>query len=100
MATSEPRWHPDAVQDAEKARDWYAARSPFAARGFLLSLEDAIGAVLEAPRRWPERRFGCRLFVFPNRYPFSLAYRVLSGNLVEIVAVAHAKRMPEYWRGR
>jgi hypothetical protein len=39
-----------------------------------------------------------RRYVFP-RFPFSLLYRVLEGN-VEIIAVAHGKRRPGYWRTR
>ena len=49
MASNEPRWHPDAIKDAETARNWYAERSPFAARGFLLALDAAVDAVVEAP---------------------------------------------------
>jgi hypothetical protein len=36
--------------------------------------------------------------VFP-RYPFSLVY-ILRGDDVEIVAVAHGRRRPGYWRSR
>jgi hypothetical protein len=32
----------------DETRDWYAQRSPFAARGFLLELTDAVQAVVEA----------------------------------------------------
>ena len=92
------RWHPDAILDAESARDWYAARSPFAARGFLLALNDAVESVLEAPARWPVKQHGCREYVFPNRYPFTLVYRLAPD--VEIVAVAHQRRRPQYWRAR
>ena len=98
MASSEPRWHPAALEDAIAARDWYAERSPFAARGFLLALDAAITAVMEAPERWPERIHGCRQHLFPSRYPFWLVYRLSPD--VEIVAVAHQRRKPEYWLGR
>lgn len=65
VALSELRWHPEAIRDAESARNWYAERSPFAARGFLLALEDAVRAVLDAPERWPLRTHGCRHYSFP-----------------------------------
>lgn len=99
MASTEPLWHPDAVVEAQEARDWYFKRSPLAASGFLQALDHALSAVLEAPRRWPERRFGCRQYVFPNRYPYSLVYRA-DDRGVKIIAVAHQKRHPEYWRDR
>lgn len=65
---NEPVWHPEAILDAEGARDWYAERSPLAARGFLLSLESAVRAVIEAPDRLPADARDCRKHVFPNRY--------------------------------
>jgi plasmid stabilization system protein ParE len=98
VASIEPRWHPDAVEEAEAARDWYAERSPFAARGFLLALEAAVASVMEAPERWPERAHGCRQYPFRSSYPFWLVYRLSPE--VEIVAVAHQRRRPEYWSSR
>jgi plasmid stabilization system protein ParE len=98
VVLSEPQWHPDAILDAELARNWYAERSPFAARGFLLALDAAVSAVANAPNRWPERSHGCRHYPFSSRYPFSLVYRVGAG--IEFVAVAHHRRHPDYWSVR
>ena len=98
MASNEPRWHQEAVLDAEEARNWYAERSPFAARGFLLALDDAVQAVLRAPALWPLGSHGCRRYVFPTRYPYALIYRLTPD--VEVVAVAHARRKPDYWKDR
>jgi len=39
-----------------------------------------------------------RRYAFP-RYPFSLVY-ILRGEDIEIVAVAHGRRRPGYWRAR
>jgi plasmid stabilization system protein ParE len=99
VASSDPRWHVEAVEDAQSARDWYAARSPLAARGFLLELADAVAAVRESPERWPTGRGNTRRYVFRHKYPFTLVYRLAEGR-VEIVAVAHHKRHPGYWGRR
>lgn len=99
MALNEPRWHPEAIRDAERGRNWYVERSPFAARGFLLALDAAVAAVMAAPHRYPERSHGCRQYYFTSRYPFSLVYR-FDGGVVEVVAVAHHRRKPAYWSGR
>lgn len=96
---SEPRWHPEAVREVEEARDWYAERSPLAARGFLLELEKPIDTVLAAPNRSPMGKHHCRRLVFPGRYPYTLVYRT-AANWIEIVAVAHQKRHPAYWAHR
>lgn len=98
MATSEPRWHPKAIADVEAARDWYAERSPLAARGFLLALEEAVAVVAAAPERWPVGKHGCRRYVFPTGYPYTLVYRIATD--IEIIAVAHQKRRPGYWERR
>jgi hypothetical protein len=34
-----------------------------------------------------------------HRFPFSLVYRLFSGD-VHIVAVAHSSRRPNYWKDR
>ena len=57
------------------------------------------------PSTWSLRvrrrgRYGrwARRYVFP-RYPFSLVY-IVRGDVIEVVAVAHGRRRPGYWRSR
>lgn len=95
---NKPSWHPEAVAEAEEAKNWYAERSVSAARGFLLALDQAVEAVVEAPERWPKHRYGCRRYVFSHRYPYTLIYRL--ENDIEIVAVAQQGRHPDYWTHR
>ena len=98
MAPSAVRFHPAAAQEVESTYDWYAAREPAAARGFREELRRAIDAVAANPRTWPRYGSRARRYVFP-RYPFSLVY-ILRGGDVEVVAVAHGRRRPGYWRSR
>lgn len=98
MAERGFRFHPAAAKEADRAWNWYAARSQEAASGFLAELEHAVGRVREAPERWPRIASDARRYVFP-RYPFSLVYRV-TPKLVEVVAVAHHRRRPGYWVSR
>jgi hypothetical protein len=35
-----------------------------------------------------------------RRFPFSRLFRLLAGDVVEILAVAHVRRRPGYWRRR
>jgi len=99
VASSDPRWHAEALLDAEEARNFYAARSPFAARGFLLELADAVNAALTNPTWYPRGRANTRRYVFPGRFPYTLVYR-LDGDDIEFVAVAHHGRNPDYWLHR
>ena len=64
------------------------------------ALDAAVGAVTASPETYQEANHGCRKYVFPNQYPYSLVYRLLPEKVVEIVAVANQLRQPEYWRDR
>ncbi|HWL39958.1 MAG TPA: type II toxin-antitoxin system RelE/ParE family toxin [Gemmatimonadaceae bacterium] len=92
------RFHPAAAQEAESTYDWYAARNPTAAHGFREELRQAVDAVVSSPRTWARYGSRARRYVF-SRYPFSLVY-ILRGGDIEIVAVAHGRRRPGYWRSR
>src|SRR3989442_15038596 len=98
MAPAAVRFHPAAAQESESAYDWYAARNPAVAHGFLEELRHAVAAVAENPRAWLRYGDRARRYVFP-RFPFSLVY-VLRGDDVEVIAVAHGRRRPGYWQSR
>jgi len=98
MGSSIVEFHPAAVEEAEVARTWYEERSIIAGKAFVEELMHAIDQILEAPERWPKYEYNTRRYVFP-RFPFSLVYRVV-GDKIQIIAVAHAKRKPGYWRHR
>src|SRR6266568_4112296 len=98
MAPAAVRFHPAAAQEAESAYDWYAARNPAVAHGFVEELRHAVAAVAENPRAWLRYGDRARRYVFP-RFPFSLVY-VLRGDDVDVIAVAHGRRRPGYWQSR
>ena len=98
MARTAVRFHPAAAEEAEAAFRWYGQRSSTAAYGFREELQRAVDAVAQAPGRWPRYSTGARRYIFP-RFPFSLVYRLRDGD-VEVVAVAHGRRRPGYWRSR
>jgi len=83
------------MEEVEAAYAWYAEQNPAAAELFLIDLDVAIARVQEAPGIWPRLRGDCRRFVF-RRFPFNLVYRVLL-DMIEVVAVAHQRRRPQYW---
>lgn len=98
MKRSAVEFHPAARLEVEQTHAWYGARSEAAADGFLLEIESALDEIAEAPNRWPRHLHVTRRFVL-RRFPFSVVY-VASGASIRIVAVAHAKRRPGYWRVR
>jgi hypothetical protein len=54
--------------------------------------------VAEAPFRWAKYIAGTRRYVFPT-YSYSLIFFV-ANDAVNVVAIAHDKRKPGYWRKR
>jgi toxin ParE1/3/4 len=91
-------FHPTARRELRKYQRWYLDRSESAAAGFEHEIDHAISRILEAPHRYPLTVRGRRRFVLV-KYPFDVIYRVLDGE-VEIMAVAHHSRRPEYWARR
>ncbi len=88
----------EASEEAEEARRWYRQRSGVAEAAFLEELDHAIAVILDAPQRWPKHLAGTRRYVF-RTFPYELVY-VLENDVINVVAVAHEKRRPAYWRKR
>jgi plasmid stabilization system protein ParE len=92
------RFHDEAIAEALGAHDWYAERSEQAARLFLEELDGALGKVSESPQRWPRYLSNTRRLPL-HRFPFFVVY-VETAAAVEVLAVAHGRRRPGYWRHR
>jgi plasmid stabilization system protein ParE len=90
--------HPEAIAEAQAAYRWYRERSASAAEAYLAELDSAVEAIAENPEMWPRYVHGTRRFML-HRFPFYLVYRETAGRL-EIIAVAHARRKPGYWKNR
>jgi plasmid stabilization system protein ParE len=88
----------DAAAELEQHRAWYRERSESAEAGFLRELDHAVAQVSRAPAQWPQYLVGTRRYVFPT-YAYSLVYFV-EDEIIRVVAVAHDKRRPGYWRKR
>jgi plasmid stabilization system protein ParE len=90
--------HPDAVEEAQAAWQWYFERSQSAADSFLVEIDHGIESISEAPERWPLFVHGTRRYLF-HRFPFQIVYRV-ANDRIEVVAIAHGRRRPGYWKTR
>jgi toxin ParE1/3/4 len=90
--------HSAALEEAEAATDWYAERSHRAAERFLNELKQAIEQVSDHPGQFPAFMFGTRRMVL-RKFPFVIVFRE-TATTVDIVAIAHARRRPDYWRNR
>ena len=91
-------FHPAARAESEDAQTWYEERSLIAAASFLRELSDAIRRAVDSPDRCPKSVAGTRRIML-DRFPFNVFYRIQSDILL-VVAVAHQKRRPGYWKTR
>ncbi|MCZ6625894.1 MAG: type II toxin-antitoxin system RelE/ParE family toxin [Deltaproteobacteria bacterium] len=90
--------HPEAVAEAQAAYRWYHERNQIAAAAFLAELDRAVELISEGPMHWPAHLHGTRRFLL-RRFPFAIVYREV-GETIQIVAVAHGRRKPGYWKAR
>ena len=90
--------HPDAAAEAQAAYRWYRERSTSAADAYLAELDQAVESIVENPELWPQYVHGTRRYLL-KRFPFYLVYREFAEK-IEIIAVAHGRRKPGYWKSR
>ncbi len=90
--------HPAALAEADAAQEWYAKRSPGAAEAFLTELDNTIERISQHPDSYQLYEFKARRALV-RRFPYLIVFRKTPG-AIEIIAVAHARPYPGYWRDR
>ena len=91
-------FQPAASQELEAASSFYEARRPGLGDDLADEVEDVCLLLSEYPaigRKADDVHRSVPL----RRFPFMLFYRVL-GTVVQVVAVAHKRKRPGYWRSR
>jgi plasmid stabilization system protein ParE len=89
---------PGARLDFDTSFNWYATRSSVAAERFAIAVESAFVRLSKYPGQCASidaRHWECIV----KRFPFRVVFRVEATRIL-IVAIAHAKRQPDYWKGR
>ena len=92
------RLHPKALEEAEAAVSWYRGRSALAALRFLDELDSAISQLAFNPSGHALFEGTTRRIVLPH-FPYMLIFRERAA-WVEVIAIAHRRRRPGYWRER
>ena len=87
-----------AVGEAVEAFRYYEGRAPGLGISFLLDLEEA-GRQIEGPPEASPLVEGEIQRQLLRRFPYSLLYAVEPGRIL-VLAVAHHRRRPWYWRER
>lgn len=89
---------PEAEEEIREAFLWYLARSPTAADPFQTEIFQVIDRLeVDAPM-WPEDEDAIRRHVL-HHFPYTV-HNEIQGDTVTVLAVAHQRRRPRYWRER
>lgn len=91
-------FHPKAISEASAAARWYQERSFTAGKAFISELDHIIKKIIEAPVIYPRYLGETRRALF-HRFPFGVVYRIVPER-IEIIAIAHGRRRPGYWKDR
>jgi len=92
-------FHPAAEAEFLESVGYYESRVPGLGDAFIEEFEALINLVCETPKAW-------QIEAEPNirraplhRFPLSLIY-LEQAHIIQILAVAHDRRRPQYWLGR
>lgn len=97
------RWHPEATAEFDADIDWYDEREVGLGDRFAGDVVVAVDAAAEDPTAWATWPHWDRDPQVRSKGVTDFPYRVVyfvEGDLLTIVAIAHAKRRPGYWRDR
>jgi plasmid stabilization system protein ParE len=87
-----------AQQELDEAIAWYAAQAPGLGDTFLAEMRKTLMLIARHPLAWhklSQETRRCRL----RRFPFSVVYCPTEDEVL-VIAIAHQRRRPSYWRGR
>lgn len=87
-----------ATHEARAASQWYSVRDPRVADAFEAALDEAIDRIAAVPgvgSPWPGEPSVQRVVL--RGFPYSVVFHDTGTELI-VLAVAHQKRKPGYWR--
>lgn len=91
-------FHPEAEQELIEAAAYYEGEVPGLGERLGAEVRRASDRLLEYPQIGPLIESELRKFVL-DQFPYTLIYSV-SAEALQIIAVAHQKRRPGYWKTR
>ena len=92
------RFQSYAAEELLHSARWYFAQSQIASENFLHEIDRCVLRISESPETFPKYFYGTRR-VLMKTFPYSIVFRI-KPETIEIIALAHAKRRPGYWKRR
>ncbi len=91
-------YHPEARKELTISADWYEKRIEGLGLEFLLEVKSAETEILQFPEMPAVYEDKTRRYLL-SRFPFGIIYQIHVDS-IQIIAVAHCKRLPGYWKRR
>jgi toxin ParE1/3/4 len=94
-------FRPEAEDELDNQMGYYESERPGLDREFLNEIIRGIGKIIDQPEAWPMAYYkDCRKYP-TDRFLFKIVYKYYeSRSQILIVAIAHGKRKPGYWKAR
>ena len=93
------RFRPAAARELAADFRHYETNYPGRGRRFVDAIDAVLGRVTESPTRFPILLEPDIRSAKVTRYPYRVVF-IMLGSDIDVLAVAHAKRRPRYWRRR
>ncbi len=91
-------FHPEAIREIRETIEWYRVRNADVADEFRTLVKSAEALIERSPESWATYMLETRGFRF-QKFPFVFVY-IIRNEKVFVIALAHTKRTPGYWRDR
>lgn len=91
-------FHSAAREELWESVEFYEERVTALGTDFLNAIEFALNKVLSNPLRFRADAVGVRICPV-RRFPFTIRY-LHDFDIIWVVAIAHTKKRPDYWRAR
>ena len=89
---------PEAREEMNEAARYYESQASGLGIDYLSEVERAVASITASPETWPKLEGELRRRLL-RRFPFGVLYYVETEKII-IVAVAHLRRRPGYWKNR
>ena len=92
-------FHPNAEREHLESVAFYETKQAGLGSSYLSDFEGVMAVVCAHPRRYRIEEQPDIRRVRLKRFPYNILFRE-SGNIVQVLAVAHKRRHPNYWQNR
>ncbi len=93
-------FHPNAQIEHLEAVAFYETKRAGLGASYLAEFERAMCLICEHPHRYPVEKQPDIRRVSLTQFPYNLLFRETAGTTVQVLAVAHKRRHPDYWQSR